>query len=70
MREAELPRDFTRSDRGWPDSFYDYTLELLSVPAPEGVSAAQINAGEVRKCGHPTALMIRWFDLPSAPPEG
>lgn len=49
---------------GWPLSFYDYTLGILSVPAAHGASAAESNANEVFICGHTNAIMVRWFDLP------
>ena len=53
-----------------PDEFYDYMLGMLVMPAPDGVSAAEMNANEVFICAHPDAILVRWFDVPTSPPEG
>lgn len=53
-----------------PAAFYDYMLGMMSVPAPDCVSAEYMNAIEVKLSYHLNAILVRWFDAPTSPPEG
>lgn len=55
---------------GWPDSFYDYMFGMLVMPSPADVSAAYMNEVEVEICANPNAILVRWFDVATSPPEG
>jgi len=53
-----------------PAAFYDHVLDMLVMPAPQGVSAEHMNAIELAICAHPNAVWCRWFDVPTSQSEG
>lgn len=63
-------RELDYTAPGWPEAFYDYMLDMLVMPAPEGFPAEFLNERELKICAHPDAIMCRWFDVPTSPPEG